>query len=101
MLEKKPQLIVDGIAGPLTGQAMAEFWKRHAPPRHPLNLAGVLQLLAKLSAARKSPRSAAFFSGGYPGKPDAALGYAKTLRDLEPENPQYASMVQELERGRR
>ena len=28
---------------------------------------------------------------------EAALGYAKQLRDLDPENPQYARMVQQFE----
>ncbi|MFO1311086.1 MAG: multiheme c-type cytochrome [Burkholderiales bacterium] len=57
-----------------------------ASRRHPYDRA-ILEALASYSARD--------------GKPDAALAYAKTLRDLEPENPQYASMVQELERGRR
>jgi tetratricopeptide (TPR) repeat protein len=34
------------------------------------------------------------------GKTDAALAYAKTLRDLDPENTQHAAMVRQLERGK-
>jgi len=34
------------------------------------------------------------------GKRDAALDYAKTLRDLDPENAQYATMVRQLEQAR-
>ena len=31
------------------------------------------------------------------GNADAALAYAKTLRELDPENPQYSAMVRQLE----
>ncbi|MFO1303234.1 MAG: multiheme c-type cytochrome [Burkholderiales bacterium] len=61
-------------------EVLAAAYKRHPHDRE------ILEALASYSARD--------------GKPDAALAYAKALRDLEPENPQYAGMVRELERGR-
>jgi predicted CXXCH cytochrome family protein len=34
------------------------------------------------------------------GKREAAAGYARTLRDLDPENAQYAAMLREIERAK-
>jgi Flp pilus assembly protein TadD len=62
-------------------EVLAAAYKRHPYDRE------ILEALASYNARD--------------GKPDAALAYARTLRDLEPENPQYAAMVRELERGRR